>query len=234
VDEILSSNSNFMKISDALIHLPFYAALMAAIFCILDGCIYGFGLPILPTLVQDVSSDLISTNQTLWKLSAAVCIFHLGKSTSACFTACGIWESTIFSVMISALVFISCSFVSNIAWILVTRFILGLLSGYLGFFFQTSRPHLFSRLLWIVSLGISACLSGVLYVGSKQSSQPVEYESAFLHKHPALISACAVAALTILSFLCYVLLESMGFDETDSFCHQHPSYSQVLFVCLFV
>jgi hypothetical protein len=208
---------------------------MTVLFAVLDGVVFGSCLSVFPNAVQDIlvlGGDNSSNNDTatattsiLLALMLCSMLFHLGKALTAFVNTISLTKSSAVSLLLTALCLILFAFSSSLTWLFMLRLVLGMLSGYLCYFFELDRAHGKSRIAWTLSAGLSALLSSALYPTSSSPSSPSS-PSSFLHTHPLCLSFLVIAASVVLFFVLYVFSEKYGYvdDEDEPQCGTASSY----------
>lgn len=145
-------------------------------------------------------------------------LFGFGRALTAFVNTLSLSRSAMAGILLTSLCLLMFSFSSTVAWLLCLRLALGLLSGYLGYFFELDRAAGLSRSAWVVAAGLSAFVASALYASVSHEAQllPLHPASAsFLCSHPVFASFFALATGVLVFFVLYVFSEKFGFIDDD-------------------
>lgn len=227
------------------------------LFAVLDGACCGCFVCVLPAALQallapeDAPEPLPHSTTRTGAVLAALLLGALlggaGRALSAFLNALSLSKSSLLAVLLCAITFFVFSFSSSLAWLLSLRLVLGVLSGYLGYFVEVDRASGLSRAAWVLAAGAACCMCAALYATphssqshSSQSQsqslmrwQPVRTNSPFLLEHPLCLSLSMLAASVIAFFAFYVLAEKFGVldDDDERLYRASSSYMPVSSSC---
>ena len=228
------------------------------LFAVLDGACCGCFVCVLPAALQALLEDApeplphspTRTGAVLAALLLGALLGGAGRALSSFLNALSLSKSSLLAVLLCAITFFVFSFSSSLAWLLSLRLVLGVLSGYLGYFVEVDRASGLSRAAWVLGAGAASCMCAALYATphpsqshSSQSQsqsqslmrwQPVRTNSPFLLEHPLCLSLSMLAASVIAFFALYVLAEKFGVldDDDERLYRASSSYMPVSSVLL--
>lgn len=223
------------------------------LFAVLDGACCGCFVCVLPAALQALLEDApeplphspTRTGAVLAALLLGALLGGAGRALSSFLNALSLSKSSLLAVLLCAITFFVFSFSSSLAWLLSLRLVLGVLSGYLGYFVEVDRASGLSRAAWVLAAGAACCMCAALYATphssqshSSQSQslmrwQPVRTNSPFLLEHPLCLSLSMLAASVIAFFAFYVLAEKFGVldDDDERLYRASSSYMPVSSSC---
>lgn len=183
-----------------------------------DGALLGSGIGLIPYLIRDRCFTNFNDNSDpflLLILSGVVFLYYIGKMIGIMTAIMSeehasnyvFYFSIISLIVFPSLILYGCT--SDLAWLLATRVLAGVLSGYSGrvaILLDVKNVHYAA---WIMGLGLSCCISGLLYATSDYEMQPIGAATKDLVMHPAIVSASANAAILLL-ILVRVRCEKVG------------------------
>ena len=209
---------------------------MTILFAVLDGVAFGCCLAVLPRAVQDIldssgsSSPGTGSSHILLALMLCSFLFHMGKACTSFLNTLSLAKSSAVSVLLLVLCLAGFAFSSSVGWLLCLRLSLGLLSGYLGYFFDQDRAHSRTRISWGLAAGLAAFFTSALYPPSPSQQQADEQEEEGEgergHRRPLLVALLGLAAAVLVFFVLLVFAEKFGFvDDEDERAAASASYS---------
>ena len=198
---------------------------MTVLFAVLDGVVFGCTVSVLPSAIQDILTNNedenegdkeVNTSSIILTLMLCTVLYNLGKAFTAFINTISLTKSSAVSLFLTGICLITFSFTSSTIWLLCLRLILGLLSGYLGYFFNLDRVYGRTRSSWLLAAGVSASTTSALYGSDCHQSQLLNNAPHFFHSHPLFASFLFLAVGVVMFFILFVFSEKFGFiDDED-------------------
>jgi hypothetical protein len=178
-----------------------------AILSFLDGYLLGYTYACTPIIIlslyHDPSLSLASVTTIYSYILISAMFYHLGRSFISFFGTLIINGNLLISILFSSVsLFLFTASSSSIIALFLTRFLIGMITGYFGYCYETTRGHIRNRISWILAIGVGVAISLSSY-------------GRLFPNWPLLLGAFASTCLFLFLFLLVGFLGKYGIELID-------------------